>query len=271
MSRLWKQIEGHKVAPKTLAFWWLYQAGIVVKSPGGTIVAVDPYLSDAVLRSYNLPRSVPALVDPSEAAIDALLATHSHEDHLDPDSIAGFLGRDGAHFVGPPMAVEKVRAAGFGSDVVVVARGDLVEIGDLSIHAVFARHDFGAEPTPDAVGFVIEHAGVSIYHSGDTEYDSRILEDTADVSLSLVPINGTTGNMNVHEAAMLAWLQRARTAVPFHYGLWRDPDYGASATLDPSVFVETYRRLNHDGDVLILEAGVPVVVTASGRAREQNQ
>jgi len=28
--------------------------------------------------------------------------------------------------------------------------------------------------------------------------------------------------MNVHEAAMLAWLQGARLAVPFHYGLWRD-------------------------------------------------
>ncbi|MDA8311253.1 MAG: MBL fold metallo-hydrolase [Actinomycetota bacterium] len=266
MGRLWSEIDRYEVSRGTLVLWWLYQAGIVVKSPGGTIVAVDPYVSDAVRRSYHLPRNAPALLDPAEVELDALLATHSHEDHLDPDSIGGFMGHGRTRFIGPPMAVDKVLAAGFGPDrVVAVARGDRVEVGDLSIRTVFARHEFGAEPTPDAVGFVLEHAGVSVYHSGDTEYDSRIVEDTTGVSLSLVPINGTTGNMNVHEAAMLAFRQGARTAVPFHYGLWRDSDYGVGATLDPTVFVDTYRRLKADADALVLNAGAPVVITSSGR------
>lgn len=265
-TSIWAAIERYEVEPGTLVFWWLYQAGVVVKSPGGTIVSIDPYLSDAVLRSYQLPRNVPALIDPSEADIDALVATHSHEDHLDPDSIAGFMSHGRTRFVGPPMAIEKVRAAGTSPDrVTAVARGDRLEIGDLTLRAVFARHDFGAEPTPDAVGYVVEHDGVSIYHSGDTEYDCRIVEDTRGVSLSLAPINGTTGNMNVHEAAMLTWLQGAGTAVPFHYGLWRDVDYGEGATLDPSAFVDTYRRLKGDGDAFVLEAGQPVVVAARGR------
>ena len=92
---------------------------------------------------------------------------------------------------------------------------------------------FGLEPTPDAVGYVLSCGDVSVYHSGDTEYDSEIIADTRGVGTSLVCINGTTGNMNVHEAALLAWLQGARLAVPFHYGLWRDADYGEGATLDP--------------------------------------
>ena len=64
----------------------------MLKTPGGTILVVDPYLSEAVLRSYQLPRDVPAPLDPADVDVDALLATHSHADHLDPDSIARFLG-----------------------------------------------------------------------------------------------------------------------------------------------------------------------------------
>ena len=32
---------------------------------------------------------------------------------------------------------------------------------------------------------------------------------------------------------MLAWLQGASLSMPFHYGVWRDADYGEGATLDP--------------------------------------
>ena len=103
-TELWQEICEVTVAPGTVTLWWLYQAGIVVKTPGGTIVVVDPYLSDAVLRSYKLPRNVPAPIDPAEVEFDALLATHSHEDHLDPDSITPFMSHDKTRFIGPPMA-----------------------------------------------------------------------------------------------------------------------------------------------------------------------
>ena len=55
-----------------------------------------------------------------------------------------------------------------------------------------------------------------------------------------------------------------RLAVPFHYGLWRDDDYGEGATLDPQLFVGTYNRLNPEGHVLVLEPAVRVDVAASG-------
>ena len=73
---------------------------------------VDPYLSDAVLQTYKLPRNVPAPLDPLEVGADALLATHSHADHLDPGSITAFLSHDQTRFVAPPMAVEVVTNAG---------------------------------------------------------------------------------------------------------------------------------------------------------------
>jgi L-ascorbate metabolism protein UlaG (beta-lactamase superfamily) len=249
-AQLWREIQQTEVSAGSLAFWWLYQAGIVLKSPAGVIVAVDPYLSESVMRSYKLPRGVPAPLDPADADVDALLATHSHEDHLDPDSIEPFLRPAQARFVGPPMAADKVRATGVDpSRITPVGRGDEVTIGDIGVRAVHARHMFGLEPTPDAVGYVLSCGEVSVYHSGDTEYDSEII-----------------GNMNVHEAALLAWLQGARLAVPFHYGLWRDADYGEGATLDPGQFADTYGRLNPGGRVHILQAATRVVVGPDGLA-----
>jgi L-ascorbate 6-phosphate lactonase len=200
-----------------------------------------------------------------EVQVGALLATHSHADHLDPGSINAFLDHKSTRFVGPPMAVENVLAAGIDrARTTSVSRGDVVEIGDLTVRVVHARHLFGLEPTPDAVGYVLEADGVTIYHSGDTEYDSDIISDTRGVTASLISINGTTGNMNAHEAAMLAWLQGAKLAVPFHYGLWRDVDYGEGATLDPELFVNTYHRLDPEGRTHVLSPATAVVLDRNG-------
>jgi L-ascorbate 6-phosphate lactonase len=264
-TELWQEIQSVAVKPGTLALWWLYQSGVALKTPGGTVVVVDPYLSDAVLQTYKLPRHVPAPLDPLEVQADALLATHSHADHLDPGSINAFLDHKSTRFVGPPMAVENVLAAGTDrARTTSVSRGDVVEIGDLTVRAVHARHLFGLEPTPDAVGYVLEVDGTTIYHSGDTEYDSDIISDTRGVTASLISINGTTGNMNAHEAAMLAWLQGAKLAVPFHYGLWRDVDYGEGATLDPELFVNTYHRLHPEGRTHVLSPATAVVLDRNG-------
>ena len=66
-AELWQEIEQTRVQPGTVVLWWLYQSGVAVKTPGGTVALVDPYLSDSVLRSYGLLRAVPAPLDPAQA------------------------------------------------------------------------------------------------------------------------------------------------------------------------------------------------------------
>jgi L-ascorbate 6-phosphate lactonase len=80
-TQLWDEVLDKVVAPGTLSLWWLYQSGIAIKSPGGALIAIDPYLSEAAFRSYQQARVVPALIDPGTSALDALVASHGHEDH----------------------------------------------------------------------------------------------------------------------------------------------------------------------------------------------
>ena len=160
-SELWKEIRCCEVPSGKLVFWWLHQAGTILKT-AGTIVAVDPYLSGSVMRSYRQPRNVPAPQGPFEANVDALIATHSHEDHLDPDSIAAFLSHDTARFVGPPMAVKKVVATGVESARTTPIRRGRRKGRDLTVRAVRARHLVGIEPTPDAVEYMLESDEVSV-------------------------------------------------------------------------------------------------------------
>lgn len=263
----WDDIAATRVPRATVAVWWLYQAGFVLKSEAGTTVAVDPYLSDAVLRSYNQPRAVEIPIAPSDLPVDAVLATHPHEDHLDPDSIEAFAAHPHLTFIGPASVAKVLQSRGVPAErITVVAADRPAAIADIGIRAVFARHMYAAEPTPDAIGFLLDVSGVHVYHAGDTEYDSRILAETKGVDVSLVCINGTTGNMNAHEAALLAFQQQARVAVPMHYGLWHDHDYGAGATLEPQVFVDTLRRLAPEASAQIpVPARVMLLPRPSGQ------
>jgi L-ascorbate metabolism protein UlaG (beta-lactamase superfamily) len=68
-------------------------------------------------------------------------------------------------------------------------------------------------------------------------------------------INGAGGNMNAHEAALLAWHIRPAVAIPMHHILWKDFTGGEQATLDPALFAETYQRLGGSGQVKILDVG----------------
>ena len=226
---------------------------------------VDPYLSDAVGGTYGLHRQAPALLDPADVDADVILASHSHQDHLDPDSIDGFFAHRRTRFVGPPLAVAKVQAAGVDEErTTAVARGDVIELGDLRIRAVAADHVFAPEPVLDAVGYVLGAGEVSVYHSGDTQLDERIVADAQGLSLSLDPINGTAGNMGVRDAVQLVGRQQPTAAAPFHYGLWSDEDYGEGATLDSAVFVEQVNAVVPRCQVHVLEPDGPTVVGPSG-------
>ena len=88
-TSIWPKIRDTKVPAGGVHIWWLLQAGFVIKSPSGTMVAIDPYLTNSVQTSYGVSRGHPAPVSPEECEFDAVMATHPHDDHQDPPTLAG--------------------------------------------------------------------------------------------------------------------------------------------------------------------------------------
>ena len=112
-----------------------------------------------------------------------------------------------------------------------------------------------------AISVTVEVAGRRIYHSGDTEYDSRAYAVRArgPIDVGLFVINGTGGNMNLREAAFLAAELGVGVAIPMHYGMWRPEKYGPGATLDPDEFARRFQALSgRPGRVL--EHGKPIAL-----------
>ena len=139
--------------------------------------------------------------------------------------------------------------------------GQTHTFNDVQITAVPARHLAGVPgwETDDAIGLLFDFGGLRIYHSGDTEYDLRLralaYNQPAPIHTAMLVINGAGGNMNAHEAALLAWQLGVKTVIPMHHRLWQDFTGGEQATLDPQLLVDTYQRLGGTGDVKLLAVG----------------
>ncbi|HVF11430.1 MAG TPA: MBL fold metallo-hydrolase [Abditibacteriaceae bacterium] len=255
------EIAQRQIKTGHISAWWLGGSGFVFKTPGGLQVFIDPYLSDVVNAIWGLERALPAPIRAGDARPDVCISTHWHEDHLDPGTIPVIAQNSPAtRFVMPPSAMS--RAAGWGvprDRIAVLSNDQSLEIGDIKITATPARHDAGLTgwEAPDAMGVILEATGLKIYHSGDTEYDNRLRmmwRERFDVAT--VPINGVTGNMNAHEAALLCWQLGAKTVIPHHHLLWASNPGGEDATWDPNLFAQTYANLGGAGRVMLPEIGV---------------
>ena len=239
--------EGHMVA------WWLGGSGFVFKTPAGTQISVDPYLSDAARAIFGLARAFPAPIAAEDARPDMVICTHWHEDHLDPEAIPIIARHSAAtRFVMPPSAMARALSWGIARErIAPLAAGGSLTIRDVTISHVPARHEPGIAgwEVPDAMGVIVGAAGLQVYHTGDTEYDLRLRALAGrGIDAIFACINGTGGNMDAHEAALLAWRLGSRLVVPMHHRLWAEnPDGG---TLDPRLFAETYRALGGRGRVV---------------------
>jgi L-ascorbate 6-phosphate lactonase len=220
-----------KVPQGAVALAWLGQAGFVLKSPAGVCIAIDPYLSnscEAVGREagLNMRRLFPAPLSPRDLApFDALAFTHSHQDHVDPDTVKPYFKSDGAGMlIAPHEAADRLVALGAPPDRIrLIWPNHSHSVGDVTLRATFAIPFDGGDLTH--IGYLAEvRGGPRVYFTGDTDYNEIL-------SISVVPfhpevmvtvINPAFRNLSPREAAQLAKAIGPRWVVPCHHDLFPD-------------------------------------------------
>lgn len=191
---------------------WIGQSGYIL-SDGKFEICIDPYLSDVVNRIANRPRMVKAPFLPEELKSDIVICTHNHLDHVDIDAIP-LMKKDNMLFLAPSDAKTQLVECGV-SNFKEFDEGATVKIGNFELTAVFADH------TVPAVGVIVKHNGVTMYFSGDTEYNEKLEKlKKYDVDVMFICINGKLGNMNVDEAIKLTKIINPEVGVPTHYGMF---------------------------------------------------
>ncbi len=199
------------------------QSGYILKTKD-TEITIDPYLSDIVNRVANRPRMVEAPIHPRDIDSDAVICTHNHMDHLDPDAVVEM--PQNTHFVTTGEGLCKLNELGKHS-VTVLKEGDTCQIGDMTLRAVYANH------TCEAFGLIVEAEGKTLYFSGDTLFDEKLFSIAQyRPDYTFICINGKLGNMNVEEALTVAEKIGAKINVPNHYDMF------ASNTEDPHKFAD---------------------------------
>lgn len=259
MARLIDTISDFDVPAKAIAIWFLGQNGWVVKSPGGTTIAVDPYLSD--INNGRRPgidsaRRVPVLIEPGDLKVDMFVCTHSHIDHACPITIAGSLKAGTALFAGPAETQGVFARAGVpdGKRFVTFAN-QVFTHGDFTLTGTFAL------PTDDTdlnhMGFVIAVAdGPGFYITGDTAPVGLINSAKKHrPHLMAVCINGGFKNLSHWEAAEFVREVDPEIAFPCHFDMFADN------TCPPHMFRASLTIQGIGGKYRLPEYGTPFVYT----------
>jgi len=255
------RIASLSVRDDAVAIWALGQASLVLKA-GESILAVDPYLTDADGEGGRLAREFPPPLAPGELRADVVALTHDHIDHTDPDTLLALPGEP--RLLGPPAVTAHLAAIGIdAARVTTVAPGEPVTAGAFTLTPVPAAHE--ELDTARFVGYLVEAAGLTLYHAGDTvvhEEVLRALEGRA-IDVAFLPINGRdffrqadgiVGNMDVREAVEVAERLDVGLTVPVHYDLF------AFNPADPGQFVSALRQRNPARRQAVLAPGAELYV-----------
>jgi L-ascorbate 6-phosphate lactonase len=250
---------------RALAFWGLGQVGVAIKGPTG-LLYVDPYLTDSDGEGGRLERSFPPPLEPGEVTnASAVLLTHDHIDHTDPETLLPLASASPeARFICPSTGRDTLEEAGLDRDRITVPEvGEPLEVAGATATAVPSAHT-ELERDPEGgypyLGYVIEWNGVTLYHAGDTVIYDGLIETLGrwEINVAFVPINvrdsfrareGIVGNTDYREVAHLAEELDFGLVVPTHYDLF------AFNAVDPGYVVSYLYSLNHERGHKLLRPG----------------
>lgn len=207
---------------------------------GGRAVLIDPVFAKRLILLRRQRRA--GLRINEMPAVDVVLLTHAHMDHLNITSLrrvirsAQMLGKKAPDVVVPWGVEDLVAGLGF-SRVHGLKWWEKLDVRGLTVTLTPCKH-WGARMFNDTHrgygGYVVEADGQSVYHSGDTAYFSGFAEigERLQPRIALLPIGAyfPDSYRMVHtspEEAVRGFIETdAEWMVPMHYGtfnLGREP------------------------------------------------
>lgn len=239
---------------KTYLFF-LGQAGFIIKSSTGALIAVDLYLSNCCERYYGYKRLMPYLLHPMELEFDYIVVTHAHEDHFDVDSLPQMMTNHKTKLIAAKDAYHRAEDISLPMEqVVCMSEGEQYQDSRFKLQAVFCDH---GKETPDAIGLVLEVDNKTFYITGDTalrlDQVSNILK-YGPFHVMICPINGKFGNLNEHEAVTLCEQIHPNVIIPCHY--WNFAEHGG----DPGVFQSVIKEKLPNQNYIIMTMGEWIVL-----------
>lgn len=230
-----------------LQITWLGHSGFLMKTPGGTHVAIDPWLNNPLCpdSAKQLPK------------LDVLLLTHGHGDHIG-DAVT-LAKQYNPQIVAIHELATYLAAQGVGNTI-GMNKGGTVKVAGLEVTMVHAIHSsaYTGEGGQivylgDPAGFVVKcEDDFTFYHAGDTAVfsDMQLIGQIYKPELALLPIGGLY-TMDPREAAVAVRLLGVKKVIPMHY-----------RTFPPlSGTPEQLRDLTRDIaglEVYTLQPGVPI-------------
>lgn len=197
---------------------WLGHAAFHITTATGKSILIDPWLSNPLA-----PDGVMDSID----AIDVLLLTHGHSDHLGE---AITLAKRFKPAI--PCAFEMsvyLEKKGVANTSAMNKGGTQIVADDIKVTMVSADHSSGIideELSPvaiyggEAAGFVVElENGFRFYHAGDTNVfaEMEMIGRLYDPEVVMLPIGGHF-TMGPKEAGEAIRLLKPKYVVPMHYG-----------------------------------------------------
>ncbi|MBR3310827.1 MAG: L-ascorbate 6-phosphate lactonase [Solobacterium sp.] len=273
-----EEIENTEIPEGSVGMWWLGCTGIWFKTPGGANITIDLWAGNGkrthgdglmkpghqmanmsgVRKMQPNLRAVPFVIDPFAVKhVDAVLATHYHQDHMSAEFAAHVIqsgmtttNEKGEEipvpFIGPEKSVEYWLKWGVPAErCITVKPGDVIKIKDLEIVALDSfdrtcivttdsqgtdREDLAGKCPTDmdakAVNYLVKTPGGNIYHSGDSHYSIYFAKhgkdydiDVAFGSFGLNPV-GIQDKMEATDILRMAEALRCKVVIPIHYDVW---------------------------------------------------
>jgi L-ascorbate metabolism protein UlaG (beta-lactamase superfamily) len=207
---------------------WLGQAGFRIKTPGGKIILIDPWITGGPKTPPQYKKDLAAI-----GPIDLLLVTHAHVDHIgDAPALAKM---NNTKLYGPadmvtPLIQLDLIPADLGHRF--NKSGSVTPLPGIKVTAVKAEHSsllvhknpvtekMEAHHAGEPLGYIIElENGYKIWHMGDTGLfgDMKFISEYYKPDLVMIPIGGNFTMAPDDAAYALRTWVKPKTVIPMHY------------------------------------------------------